>query len=152
MCKVVATQPGFQNQTLREVGEVFDLLAHEDGTYPVAIRYLPKKDASGVAIPDEFIEEIVKGKDGKPLHRDFAEDTGDQLIKRGPKRGEVMRFGWMKRVPDKTPVGLYKPGTDFWSNQQLPPPVLREGGAPPDPRRIHAPVLTVLPKDEAEAA
>lgn len=154
MWKVVATQMGQYNQVLREEGEVFALLLHADGTYPPAVKYIPKK-VNGKVIEDEWDEEIILGPDQKPVHIDFAEDQGAKLIKKGPKKGEVLRFGWMKRVPDRTPVGRYVVGTDFWNNTQLPPawvvvPPAGERG-PEDHRRNHARILDVLPK-EAEAA
>lgn len=158
--RVVATQQGLYNQVLREPGEVFDLLLYADGTYPVAYKYTPKKDAAGKDIPEEWNEETVLGKDKKPIHSDFAEDQGMKTITRGPVRGDTIRFGWMKRVPDRTPVGRYPVGfggelSDFWGNTQLPPAVIvipppRERG-PEDYRRNHAPILDHLTKD-AEAA
>ena len=153
--RVVATQQGFHNQTLREPGEVFDLLLYPDGSYPPLQRELPKKDEKGVIIPDEFTYETVYVKGSKPpipVHRDFAEDRGHVAIKHGPHRGDTMRFGWMKRVPDTVAVGLYDPSVNFWNNTQLPPAQQRTGGAPPDPRRIHAPVLSVLTPEVTEAA
>lgn len=160
--RVVATQQGFYNQQLFEVGEVFDLLSYADGTYPHAVKYLPKKDAEGKVIADEFDEEPILGKDKKPVHRDFAEDQGDKLMRSGPKRGEVMRFGWMKRVPDSVPIGQYPVKdnlctVDFWARGiQLPPavqakPLPGERG-PENPKRNHARVLDVLPPPVTEAA
>ena len=166
--KVVATQKGFYNQTFREVGEVFELLCYEDGSYPVAVRELLKRDEKGQPVLDPetgeqvIIEQpIVDAKTKKPVHRDYAEDQGARLLKRGPKRGESVHLGWMRRVPDRVPCGMYlQPGEtnatlipDFWSpGLQLPQPFSYAPGAPPDPRRIHAPVLSVLSRplpDEA---
>lgn len=158
--RVVATQQGHYNQVIREAGEVFDLLLHGDDSYPVAVRYIQKKDATGKLI-EEWDEEPLLGKDKKPLHRDFAEDQGFKTITRGPVKGDTIRFGWMKRVPDRTPIGRYPVGfagelPDFWAtNVQLPQafeviPSPRERG-PEDHRRNHARILDVLPK-EAEAA
>lgn len=146
--KVVATQPGQFNQVFRETGEVFDLMTYPDGTYPVFIEYTPKKTKDGKLIEDEYVEKVIKtrtldGKSEEPAHRDFAEDKGNIKIKRGPKKGEVMRFGWMRRVPDNIPVGLYpvNPDTqavcDFWNNFQLPQPYQRPY-VPEDTRRPHA--------------
>lgn len=151
--RVVATQQGFHNQILREPGEVFDLLLYADGSYPPLQRELPKKDEKGAIIPDEYTYETVYIKGTKdPVHRDFAEDRGHIPIKHGPHRGDTMRFGWMKRVADTVPVGLYPEGTNFWNKTMLPPPQQRAGGAPPDPRRLHAPVLSVLAPEVTEAA
>src|SRR5438876_3184580 len=122
--KVVATVWGHYDQVLREPGEVFELWPNVDedgkrleGSYPLREDWVPKRDAVGREIPDEGEWVLFKDRDGNPVHRDFAEDTGDQLIKRGALRGEVMRFGWMRRVPDETPCGLYPPGTDFWPGE-----------------------------------
>ena len=116
--RVVATQPGAFDQIYRETGEVFELLPNDDGTFPLREDWVPKRDSAGQEIPDEGTWVLFKDANGEPVHRDFAEDMGDQLMKAGPMRGEVMRFGWMKRVPDHTPCGLYPPGTDFWPGEQ----------------------------------
>lgn len=155
--RVLATQTGQYNQVLREEGEVFDLLCYANGSYPPAVNYLPKKDAKGNVLLDEWDEEVIKSKDGKPVHRDFAEDQGNKLIKAGPKRGEVMRFGWMKRVPDHVPVGLYPKGVDFWrTGVQLPQAFQtvpdRDQRGQEDHRRNHARILDVLPPEVTEAA
>lgn len=163
--KVVATQQGQFNQVMREVGEVFDLMTYPDGTYPVQIQYTPKKSKDGKVLEDEFDERTVMcdtldGKGHEPAHRDFAPDTGVTKIKKGPKRGEVMRFGWMRRVPDAVQVGLYpvnENGTtlDFWHNYQLPPPWVRPY-VPEDTRRAHAVMkhgfLNKAVEEEEEAA
>lgn len=155
--RVLATQEGFYNQVLVEPGSVFDLLRYPDGSYPVAVRYEPKKDAKGNVIPEEWDEIPIKLKDGTPVHRDFAEDQGEKLMKSGPKKGETLRFGWMRLVPAQTPLGIYPPSTDFWSGRALPPARLNgETGqpymafppanerAPEDRRRNHARILDVL--------
>lgn len=159
--RVVATQQGHYNQVLIEAGSVFDLLCYPDGSYPHAVRYEPKKDAKGNPIPEEWDEIPIK-KDGVTVHRDFAEDFGEKLMKTGPKKGEVLRFGWMKRVPKSTPLGIYPPGTDFWSRRALPPAMLNgQSGLPvvvfpgirermpEDRRRNHAPILDALDPSEA---
>src|SRR2546425_343631 len=105
--RVVATREGQYNQLIRNAGEVFDLLCYANGSYPPAVKYVPKKDAKGAVIPEEWDEELIKGKDGKPVHRDFAEDQGNKLMKSGPKKGEVLRFGWMRRVSEHVQVGQY---------------------------------------------
>lgn len=145
--KVVATQLGQHNQVMREIGEVFDLSTYPDGTYPPLIEYLPKKTKDGKVIEDEFTSKVIKtrkldGSADEPAHRDFAEDRGSQAIRRGPKKGEVMRFGWMKRVPDDTRVGLYPLDDtgnvlDFSGKYQLPQPYVRPYIAE-DTRRPHA--------------
>jgi hypothetical protein len=111
---------GQYNQIMREPGEVFDLLTFPDGTYPHKTREVEKKgpDGKGTGV---FELKVIKMKDGKPAHRDFAADQGVRLVKSGPMKGEVVQLGWMRRVDEKIPVGMYPPGTDFWSpNLQLP--------------------------------
>lgn len=160
MWRIVSTQQGLYNQVLREKGEVFDLLLYEDGTYPPAYKYTQRTDAAGKLL-EEWDEEELLGKDNKPVHRDYAEDQGMKTITRGPVRGDTIRFGWMKRVPDRTPIGQYPVSADgqmpdFWAkNVMLPPaqqvvPIGRERG-PEDYRRNHARILDVLPKEEAAA-
>lgn len=134
--RVVATQVGFYNQILREVGEVFDLLSNPDGTYPVmfkkefeVIEGVRRMKKIPVYISDEAGNPKV-GKGGKPTpeHRDFSEDLGNVLIEEGPKAGESLQVGWMRRVPDHVPVGLYPEGIDFWSGAQLPQAYVRQIG------------------------
>lgn len=134
--KVVATQEGQYDQVFREIGEVFSLIGdvndpgQPDQPYPFrAKKYTPKKDKQNRVIEDEFDEEDLLDKEGKPSHVDFAEDTGPKLIKRGPKKGEVSRTGWMRAVPDHVATGLYEVGIDFWSpNIQLPQALKRTYG------------------------
>lgn len=157
--RVVATAQGFYNQVLIEPGTVFDLLLYADGTYPLSVRYEPKKDDKGAIIPEEWDEIPLALKDGTLLHRDFAEDRGPRMMRRGPKQGETIHLGWMRLVPDRVPIGLYLPGTDFWSQASaLPAPLVDgltgqrimpwvSGGdrGPQDRKRNHAPILDVLP-------
>jgi hypothetical protein len=132
--KVVATQNGFYNQIFREPGEVFELLMHEDGSMPRARKWVPKLDANRKEIPDEGTWVDIKDKKGQPIHEHFAEDKGNVQITTGPKKGEVMHVGWMRTVPDKTPVGMYPADTDFWSGAQLPQCWVRNIGIQ-DPRK-----------------
>lgn len=131
--KVVATQPGQYNQIPRVRGEVFALLEYREGGYPPMEDWIPKLDVHGKEIPDEGEYVVRMGKDKKtPVHRDFAEDTGAKMIRRGPMRGDTIRSGWMKIVPDNTPIGIY-PLTgeeqklpDFEGRLQLPTPYQHE--------------------------
>lgn len=133
--KVVATNLGQYNQILREKGEVFELLSNPDGTYPVMFKR-EFETVDGVRrlkkIPLYILdaEGKPKLKNGKPVpeHRDFAEDMGNILIEEGPKAGESMQVGWMQRVPDHVPCGLYPEGVDFWSGAQLPQAFTRQVG------------------------
>lgn len=148
---VVATAMGQYDQILREPGEVFELLPNEDGTVPPMLRAVPRKTADGRPVLDEVGDPVVDetpvvGADGLPLHRDFAEDTGDQLIKRGALKGEVMRFGWMRRVADETPCGLYPPGTDFWPGESRAAAPRRAATSAPQPAPVRG--TTVRPRHE----
>lgn len=146
--KVVATQPGQYNQVLRmcdeQWQEVFELLKLPDGTDPKMEIWIPKKDpVTGKASDEDGEYQVVLSKDGKtPVHADFAEDNGNQMIRRGPMRGEVIRSGWMRRVPEHVACGFYPKGTDFWTKGlQIPQAYPRVYG-PQDPRatpmRTHA--------------
>lgn len=169
--RVVATQAGLYNQFFMEIGMVFDLLTYPDGTYPVAERLVLKKDETGAPLPghdgnDRFIaanwdSTPVIGKDGIAVHRDFALDLGARAMKTGPKKGEVMRVGWMKRVPERTPLGLYPVDENgviqaaFWDPRAQLPPTMDVSYAPwtPGPldrKRNHAPMLAYYPKPEPE--
>lgn len=165
--KVVATQVGQYNQQMRtcdsQFVEVFELLHYADGKVPLQFKDVQKRDKERRPIPDEFdqvavMTKTLDGKGTEQAHRDFAEDLGNKLIKSGPKKGESMRVGWMRRVPDSTPLGIYPAGTDFWSGMQVAPvwipPGVRGGGpvGVEDPRRNHARVLDTLPAEEEEAA
>ena len=143
--RVVATKMGHYNQILREVGEVFDLLNYSDGSFPVRKDWVPKLGQDGKPIADEGEYVTYQDKQtGKPVHADYAPDLGDVPITKGPMRGELAQLGWMRRVPDKIPTGLYPPGTDFWSGDiQLPQAIQREVG--PDARTA-APIRRSLPK------
>lgn len=163
--RVVATQMGQYNQVLIEPWSVFDLLCYADGSYPVAVRYVPRRK-DGLIVPGEFDEVQLKMKvTGELVHRDYAEDQGDRLVKDGPKKGEVMRVGWMRRVPERVRLGIYPVGTDFWTKgMDLPMPRMMIDpvtGMPTgiafqaipqrgqrgyeEPKRNHAPILDYLP-------
>jgi hypothetical protein len=161
--RVVATAMGQYNQCIMEIGMVFDLLLHDDGTYPMALKHTQKRDEKGNLIPDEWDSTTILGKDNKPVHRDFSEDMGNKAIKQGPKKGEVLRMGWMKRVPDTTPLGLYPVDESgniqaaFWDKRQQLPQAWDIGYHPWNPgqmdrKRNHAPILSVLPKELEEVA
>jgi hypothetical protein len=157
--KVVATQQGQYNQVLRQPGEVFELLSYADGTYPVATRLMPKKVNGQPVVPEELVEEPILGKNKEPVHRHFAPDLGNRLIKHGPVKGDTLRFGWMRRVPDSVAVGMYPVGVDFNHDprplldgegrilQNVPP---RNERQPENPKRNHAPILDVLPPEVSD--
>lgn len=164
--RVVATQQGQYNQFFMEIGMVFDLLTYRDGTYPVATRYVIKKDDNGAPLkghsekgewlPEAWDQVPVIGKDGVAVHRDFALDLGERALKSGPKKGEVMRVGWMKRVPETVPMGLYPVDengiiqANFWDKRVMLPPAFDVDYAPWNPnkqdkKRNHAPMLEFYP-------
>lgn len=119
--KVLATQTGFYDQILREPGEVFELLKNEDGADPLREDWVPKLDANGKDTGEgEYV--IFKDKHDNTVHRDFAPDQGEVVLRSGPKRGETHRFGWMQVVPDATECGIYPPGTKFDRVLQMPAP------------------------------
>lgn len=132
--KVLATQTGFYDQILREPGEVFELLKNEDGSDPLREDWVPKLDAQG---KDTGEGEYVTFRDakGNTVHRDYAPDFGEVVLRSGPKRGETHRFGWMQVVPDNTPVGIYPAGTQFDRVHQIPAPRKAEVV-----EKIHAPI------------
>ncbi len=120
---VVATQQGVcKDHILREVGEVFELKTNEDGTYPVREEWVAKLGPDGKQIGDEGEYVQLLDQDGNPMHRDYAPDMGEQMMRAGPKRGEVSRFGWHKRVPDDTEAGIYPEGHRFGNVAQAPQP------------------------------
>lgn len=164
--RVVATQQGQYNQFLMDIGMVFDLLTYRDGTYPVAMRLVIKKDDHGqpmrgytdkdVFLPEAWDEEPIIGKDGIVVHRDFALDMGNRAMKTGPKKGETIRVGWMKRVPESVAIGMYPVDADgiiqakFWDKRAMLPPAFDVGYAPwrpnkMDAKRNHAPMLEHYP-------
>jgi len=102
--RVQATKTGFYNQYLHEAGEVFDLLDNEDGTVPLKMQQVPVMDTAGKPT-GEFNEELVL-INGEPVHRDFAPD-GEELVGLGTYKGERFQPGWMRQVPDDTPLGIY---------------------------------------------
>jgi hypothetical protein len=171
--RVVAMQQGQYNQFMMEIGMVFDLLTYQDGTYPIAKRYVLKKDDNGAPLlgwddKERFIAENwdhvpVIGKDGVVVHRDFALDLGTKPVKSGRMKGEVMRVGWMKRVPDRTPLGQYEVDPDtglckanFWEPRVQLPQAFDVGyhpwqPGPGDRKRNHAAILAFYPDPEPEA-
>jgi hypothetical protein len=49
-------------------------------------------------------------KTKKPIHRDFSEDEGVVMLKKGPIRGETIQVGWMQLMPDETPLTEFADG------------------------------------------
>lgn len=105
--RVQATKEGFYNQFIHVVGEVFDLLNDpETGTMPLRMIREYEKDDKG-ALTGEWTEtKPYLDKEGNPMHRDFAPDE-EAVRGTGAFRGESFSPGWMRRVPDETPLGIY---------------------------------------------
>lgn len=104
--RVRATLPGYYCNVRIEPGEIFDLLKGPDGKDPIREDWVPELDAKGV---DTGKGKYVPYKDphtGDHVHRDYAPDSGDFLMKDGPKRGEVSRLGWMEEVDEGVPVTI----------------------------------------------
>lgn len=104
--KVQATDVGFYCNVRIEVGWVFELLRNADGSDPVREEWVPKL-VDGKDTGDGEYVTWIDPKTKRPVHRDFAPDSGDFMVRQGPKRGEVARFGWMKQVPDETPDTMF---------------------------------------------
>lgn len=128
--RVRATQDGFIYNVYIAKGTVFDLINNLDGSIPEREECKPimeqvvdsKTGKKVMRDTGEVDYEILKDEDGNPVHRDLALDMGDEMMKRGPKRGEVVRFGWMEIVPDNTPLSkVLMPGDEDWSDIDLRP-------------------------------
>lgn len=108
---------GIYDNIPREPGEVFELLMNNDGTMPLRMIRTPIKEKR--KLPDGSIEVFDTGevdeqvwldKEGNPMHRDYAPHTEVVHGKGKAFGGEVFRVGWMRIVPDNTPVGRYPEG------------------------------------------
>ena len=121
--KVQATRQGFYDQVLRDPGEVFELIDEIDGTPPLRmIRTETLKDGKPTG---DYTETVYMDSEGNVMHRDFAPDH-EELTGRGVFKGDTFSPGWMRQVPDDTPIGLYEPETRFaMDGKQLPQPITR---------------------------
>jgi hypothetical protein len=55
----------------------------------------------------EYTEDVWLDKEGNPMHRDFA-PVDEEITGKGKFfKGETFRHGWMRQVPDDTPLGIY---------------------------------------------
>ncbi len=103
--RVRATQAGQYCNVYIEPGHVFDLVKNADGTDPLREDWIPKLDEKGKDTGEgEYV--VFKDAKGRTVHRDYAPDSGDFLIKQGPKRGEVARLGWMEQVDESVHVTI----------------------------------------------
>lgn len=108
--RVQATKLGFYNNYLHEIGEVFDLLNDENGDMPLRMIKVEVKGADGKPT-GEFVEEVYLDEKGNPMHRDFSpHDMEWRGV--GHFKGDVFREGWMRIVPDDTPLGIW-PDREF---------------------------------------
>jgi len=123
--RVMATKQGQYCNVLIEPGYVFDL--RDDG--PVDCPRMDgegnvNREGRGIPIREDWIPKLemdpktkqmvdtgegewkiyLDRKTKKPIHRDFSEDEGVIMLKRGPIRGESIQVGWMRLMPDSTPV------------------------------------------------
>lgn len=100
---------------------MFELLKNDDGSDPLREDWVPKLDAHGKDTGEgEYV--TFKDKDGNTVHRDYAPDHGEVVLRSGPKRGEAHRFGWMQVVPESVACGIYPEGTAFDRVMQMPAP------------------------------
>ena len=119
--RVQATKQGFYNQFLHEPGEVFDLLDNDDGTMPLKMKQKKVEDVFPPSHPQagkptfhwEDTDEPELTEEGEPIHRDFAPDDSEARGVAHGFQGETFRHGWMRRVPDETPLGIYPPDVVF---------------------------------------
>jgi hypothetical protein len=136
--RVQATRPGFYNQFEHVVGEVFDLLDNPDGTMPIRTRPVAVLDKEGKPT-GEFDQEPWLDEDGNAVHRDFAED-GELVEGRGNFKGERFSYGWMRKVPEDTPLGIYEHAIETGVQQARPVGrIVRPSNEP-----INAPISTPI--------
>lgn len=130
--RVMATKQGQYCNVLIEPGWVFSLrddgaadcprldeegsLNKEGRGFPVREDWIPKlemdpKTKQMVDTGDGEWKIYLDRKTKKPIHRDFSEDEGVVMLKRGPIRGETIQVGWMETVPDATPLTEFADGT-----------------------------------------
>lgn len=132
--RVQATQTGFYCNVYIETGNVFDLVQNADGSDPMREDWVPKLDAQGKDTGDGEYVTFKDPKTGKPVHRDYAPDSGDFMIRQGPRRGEVSRLGWMKQVADDTPITMdveeFQHGFDVNTRKPRKPPRIERTPTP----------------------
>lgn len=132
--KVQATKQGFADQYLHEIGEVFELVMNEDGTMPLKMVNVPVLDATGKPT-NEFTEEVFLDENGEPVHAHYSPHD-DEWKGIGIFKGETFREGWMRRVPDETPCGLYPADVEFGVAAKAPiQRIIRPAGT-----ALHAPM------------
>jgi hypothetical protein len=150
--RVRATQDGFIYNVYITAGTVFDLINNPDGSIPEREEAIPVMETvtdakTGKKIlrdTGEVDYQVLKDEEGNLVHRDLALDMGDQMMRRGPKRGEAVRFGWMEIVPDSTPLTkVMQPGFDEPVELDLRP---YQYGFDAKTRRLRMPPLPKAPK------
>lgn len=125
---------GIYDNIPRMPGEVFELLNGPDGKMPLRMRkiyaqgkrYNAQTGMEEKYYTGEFTEEVFLDKDENPMHADFAPWDETQVGQGKEFAGEIFNLGWMRRVPDETPVGLY-PETEVIGERAA--PIQRLSGA-----------------------
>lgn len=106
---------GIYDNIPRMPGEVFELLNGPDGKMPLRMRKTfikGKRFNQNTGLEEsyftsDFKEEIWLDKDDNPMHADYAPHDEKQVGHGKEFGGEIFNLGWMRQVPDDTPVGLY---------------------------------------------
>jgi hypothetical protein len=130
--RVMATKQGQYCNVFIEPGWVFTLRddgppdaarMDEQGTinregrgFPVREDWIPKlemdpKTKQPIDTGEGEWKIYLDRKTKKPIHRDFSEDEGVVMLKRGPIRGESIQVGWMELVADSTPITDFADGS-----------------------------------------
>lgn len=135
---------GIYDNIPRVPGEVFELINLPDGkmplrmkrTYKQAERFNPQTGLKEMVHTGEYDEEVFLDADDNPMHADYAPHEETTVGQGNAFGGEIFRNGWMRQVPEETPVGLY-PENEVIGERAA--PVQRLSGAP---RTQNAPQAT----------
>jgi hypothetical protein len=130
--RMMATKQGQYCNVFIEPGWVFDL--RDDGGpdaprmladgnvvrggtegYPIREDWIPKlemdpKTKQPVDTGEGEYKIYLDRKTKKPVHRDFSEDEGVVMLRRGPIRGETIQVGWMRLVSEEVPITEFPDG------------------------------------------
>lgn len=104
---------GIYDNIPRVPGEVFELITPADGKMPLRMKRTYKKAKrlnNGIEesyFTSEYDEEVFLDKEGNPMHADYAPHDETTQGQGNAFGGETFRTGWMRVVPEETPVGLY---------------------------------------------
>lgn len=130
--RVMATKSGQYCNVFIEPGWVFDLrddggpetprinadgsITRGDGPgYPIREDWIPRlemdpKTKQMIDTGEGEYKIYLDRKTKKPIHRDFSEDEGVVMLRRGPIRGETIQVGWMELVSDSMPLTEFPDG------------------------------------------